>query len=118
MAEFYYSSATRSIMALRTNIHILQFEFIDFHSNLYVEQCFRAYKPCSKSKSLFCPRGHQFLASTQGSGRQTSFYIEICMEIDELNSNRYVGTKKLGLYNTMALGIASELANSTISYDF
>ena len=56
--------------------------------------------------------------STQGSGRQTSFYIEICMEIDELNSNRYVGTKKLGLYNTMALEIASELANSTISYDF
>jgi len=32
-------------------------------------------------------------ASTQVSGRRTSFHIEICMGIDELKSHIYVRTK-------------------------
>ena len=60
-------------------------------------------------------RGLQFYASARDSGRQTSFHIEICMEINELKPNRYVRTKKSGLYSTVALRIASFLHQSCIS---
>jgi len=36
---------------------------------------------------------HRFSASARDSGRQTSLHIEICMGINELKPNRYVGTK-------------------------
>ena len=55
-AEFHCSSATYSIMKLWATILILRFRFIDFHTNLYVEQCFHPHKPCSRPKSPFCTR--------------------------------------------------------------
>ena len=55
-AEFHGSSATYSIMALWATIFILRFRFIDFHTNLYLEQCFHPHKPCSRPKSPLCTR--------------------------------------------------------------
>src|SRR5947199_6689794 len=67
-----------------------------------------SYVACQKS--LFC---RQLFASRQGSGRQISFHIEICMGIDELKPNRYVRTKIRPIEHdgvANCLRIASELA--------
>src|SRR2546429_8744599 len=42
----------RSVMALWAITHISRFGFIDFHTNLYVEQCFCAHELCSRSKKF------------------------------------------------------------------
>ena len=50
-----YSSTTHLIMTIWAIIHISRFEFIDLHTNYYVEWCFHAHKSCGRLKSSFAP---------------------------------------------------------------
>ena len=50
--KFHYKAAQLTHNGLLATIYIPQFEFINPYTNLYVEECFHAYKPCSKSNSV------------------------------------------------------------------